>query len=70
MSKINGTAALVGFAWLIFCSILLMTVFEEWYHRSHFVLLIIPLGMFFINYLFEYILKYDYFDRDYERDEK
>ncbi|MCG1010739.1 hypothetical protein J4760_11985 [Salinicoccus sp. ID82-1] len=70
MSKINATSALLAFIWMITSLIIVMIFFEDWFETYSPILFIIPAGMFLIHFIFEYILKYDYFDKEYENDEK
>ncbi|TVT27772.1 hypothetical protein FO441_08680 [Salinicoccus cyprini] len=70
MSKINATSALLAFIWMITSLVIVMIFFEKWFKTYSPILFIIPAGMLLIHFIFENILKYDYFDKEYKNDEK
>ncbi|WP_342387560.1 hypothetical protein [Salinicoccus bachuensis] len=68
----NATSILVGFVWIIVSYILLHTIFLDWTQSMPTVLPVILIagGTVAIKLIFDCIMKYDYFNKDYKKDEK
>ncbi|MCG1010738.1 hypothetical protein J4760_11980 [Salinicoccus sp. ID82-1] len=69
MRELNKTSMLLGLLWVVISFTLVRTVLEEWlYTVSPAVIpLIIITPVILIRILFDYILKYDFFNKDYKK---
>ncbi|MFC3418713.1 hypothetical protein ACFOLA_04385 [Salinicoccus hispanicus] len=72
MPQLNKTSLLLGLVWVIVSFTLAQTVLEEWLFSMNLIVipLIIVAPVLLIRILFDYILKYDFFNKNYKKDRK
>lgn len=72
MRELNRTSLLLGIIWAVGSYIVVRTLLMEWLYTMPVVTVtIIILGpVMLIKALFENILKYDFFNKDYKKGEK
>lgn len=69
MREINKTSLLLGLLWVVLSYILIRTVLMDWLYTmpTAVIPIIILLPVLLIKILFDNILKYDYFNKDYKK---
>ncbi|WP_342387559.1 hypothetical protein [Salinicoccus bachuensis] len=72
MPEMNKTSLLLGLIWVVLSFIAVRTFFMEWFQTMPVVAVaIIILGpVFLIRAVFNDILKYDFFNKDYKKGKK
>lgn len=72
MDRINKTSLILGVVWVIGSYMLITQVLSEWFYDQS--VWLIPLtiigGVIIIRILFDVILKYDFFNKDYKKQER
>lgn len=69
MREINKTSLLLGLLWVVLSYILIRTVLMDWLYTmpTAVIPIIILLPVLLIKIFFDNILKYDYFNKDYKK---
>ncbi|KIH70839.1 hypothetical protein [Salinicoccus roseus] len=72
MPELNKTSLLLGLVWVVLSFIIVRTLLMEWLYTMPVVTIaIIIIGpAMLIKALFENILKYDFFNKDYKKGKK
>lgn len=69
MNRINKTSLILGGVWVVVSYILVTQVLSEWFYAQP--IWVIPLtiigGVIIIRILFDLILKYDFFNKEYKK---
>ncbi len=69
MDRINKTSLILGIVWVVVSFILVTQIFSDWFYAGP--VWVIPLtiigGVIVIRILFDFILKYDFFNKNYKR---
>lgn len=72
MRELNKTSLLLGLIWVVVSYIIIRTLLMEWLQTMPIVTvaIIILAPVFLIRAVFNDILKYDFFNRDYKKGKK
>jgi peptidoglycan biosynthesis protein MviN/MurJ (putative lipid II flippase) len=72
MERINKTSLILGIVWVVGSYLLVTQVFSDWFYARP--IWVIPVtiigGVVIIRILFDMILKYDFFNKDYKKQER
>ncbi|MCD2137628.1 MULTISPECIES: hypothetical protein [Salinicoccus] len=72
MDRINKTSLILGVVWVVVSYLMVTQLLSEWFYARP--VWLIPLtiigGVIVIRILFDYILKYDFFNKNYKKRER
>ncbi|GAB3058985.1 hypothetical protein ACFOU0_04575 [Salinicoccus sesuvii] len=71
VEEMNKTSWLFELTWMLTSLTLIFTRFEEWFNggNSIFILFVVVIPVYLIRYVFNQVLKYDFFNKAYKKNE-